>query len=115
MYPIEKYKYFTTKTKDNREKVIAISTYAGRTVRGSAICDADDTYSLEKGKELAAARCAEKIAEKRVARAHTKLAEAAHMVAQADNHFIRMDEYVEDAENELIMAQAHLQNLLDTF
>ena len=114
MYPIEKYKFFTTKTKDGKEKVIAISTYAGRTVRGVAYCAHDDTYSLEKGKELAAARCAEKIAEKRVIRAHNKLAEAAHMVAQADNHFIRMDEYVEDAENELIMAQSHLAEVLNS-
>lgn len=114
MYPIEKYKYFTTKTKDGRDKVIAISTYAGRTVRGSAICDTNDTFSMENGKELAAARCAEKIAQKRVNRARAKLAEAAKMVAQADDFFIRMDNYLEDAENELIMAQSHLGKVMES-
>lgn len=114
MYPIEKYKFYTTTTKDGKEKVIAISTYAGRTVRGVAYCAHDDTFSLEKGKELAAARCAEKIAEKRMNRAVGKLKKAAHLVTQANTHFENMDEYVLDAENELIMARAHLEQLLET-
>lgn len=114
MYPIEKYKFFTTKTKDGKEKVIAISTYAGRTVRGVAYCAHDDTYSLEKGKELAAARCAVKIAEKRVDRANMKVDEAAAMVASANHHYNRMSEYLEDAENELIMAQSHLTEVLNS-
>ena len=53
MYPIEKYRYFT-----NGSKVVAVSTYAGKTVRGVANCDPNDEFSLEKGKELAAARSA---------------------------------------------------------
>ena len=57
MYPIEKYKFYT-----NGSRVIAVSTYAGKTVRGVAVCHAGDTFSLEKGKKLAALRCAEKIA-----------------------------------------------------
>ena len=70
MYPIEKYKFYT-----NGSRVIAVSTYAGKTVRGVAVCHAGDTFSLEKGKKLAALRCAEKIAKKRVARANQKVDE----------------------------------------
>ena len=75
-YPIEKYKFYTTKTKDGRMKTIATSTYAGKTVRGVAICDHEDTYNEEVGKKIAAARCAVKVAEKRYFRAASK-AEAA--------------------------------------
>lgn len=48
MYPIEKYKFYT-----NGSRVIAVSTYAGKTVRGVAVCHAGDAFSLEKGKKLA--------------------------------------------------------------
>ena len=34
MYPTEKYRYYT-----NGRRVIAVSTYAGKTVRGVATCD----------------------------------------------------------------------------
>ena len=44
MYPIEKYKFYT-----NGSRVIAVSTYAGKTVRGVAVCHAGDAFSLEKG------------------------------------------------------------------
>ena len=41
MYPIEKYKFYT-----NGSRVIAVSSYAGKTVRGVAVCHAGDTFSL---------------------------------------------------------------------
>lgn len=43
MYPIEKYRYYT-----NGQRVIAVSTYAGKTVRGVAACDPNDTFSMGK-------------------------------------------------------------------
>ena len=55
-YPIEKYRYYFTKTKAGNPKIIATSTYAGRTVRGVAICGDGDSYDEETGKKLAAAR-----------------------------------------------------------
>lgn len=57
-------------------KIIALSTYAGKTVRGVAICSEHDKFNIEKGKALAAARCNEKVAAKRYARANQKLIEA---------------------------------------
>ena len=56
----EKYKVITLPT-----SVIAISTYAGKTVKGIAKVDPRDTFDPEVGKQLATARCAEKIAIKR--------------------------------------------------
>lgn len=47
MYPIEKYRYYT-----NGRRVIAVSTYAGKTVRGVATCDPGDEFSMERVRHL---------------------------------------------------------------
>lgn len=46
------------------KKVIAISRYKGKTVRGIAKCCDTDTFKVESGKALAVERCMQKIAEK---------------------------------------------------
>lgn len=61
MYPLDKYHFHTTP--DNR--VIAVSSFAGKAVKGVAKCDSRGTFSLKTGKELAAARCAAKVAKRR--------------------------------------------------
>ena len=76
MYPIEKYKFYQTKTADGFQKIIAVATYAGKTVRGVAICDPKDTFDPDFGKKLAAARCEAKVALKRLNRATVKYNEA---------------------------------------
>lgn len=91
-YPLEKYRFYT-----NGRKVIAVSTYAGKTVRGVAVCHADDNFDLETGKRLAAARCNEKIAEKRMERAANKMFIAGLDVAKAQEHLKEMQEYYNDA------------------
>ena len=70
-YPIEKYQFYTTKN-----KVVAVSTYAGKTVRGIAKADPRDNFDLEAGKKLAAARCAARIAMKRKSRAQKEFDKA---------------------------------------
>lgn len=107
MYPIEKYRYYNA-----GNKIIAVSTYAGKTVRGVAICDPEDTFSLEKGKELAAARCAMKIATKRFGRATKKLSEAEEKVYQAQDFADKMLDYYDDAWAEVCEVQDHLNEVL---
>lgn len=51
--------------KDNAGSIIAVSTYAGHTVRGKAKCHPADSYDEELGKQIAANRCNVKIANKR--------------------------------------------------
>lgn len=97
MFPVEKYKYFVNEKKHD---VIAVSTYAGKTVKGVAKCDPRDEFDIQKGKDLAAARCAEKIANKRVARATKKVAEAEAQLIAAQKHFKRMNEYLSDSKEE---------------
>lgn len=108
MYPIEKYKFYT-----NGSRVIAVSTYAGKTVRGVAVCHAGDAFSLEKGKKLAALRCAEKIAKKRVARAKRKFREAEAAVDAAEAYAEKMEVYVDDAYDELAEIEDTIEELLE--
>ena len=109
MYPIEKYKFYS-----NGSKVIAVSSYAGRTVRGVANCYDSDEFSLEKGKKLAALRCAEKIATKRLARASRKVSEAYNTYIEAENYLDKMADYRDDAIYELAEVKTAKENLLSS-
>ena len=114
-YDVNKYKYFVAKKQDGTPyQVIAVSTYAGRTVRGVAKCDPRDNFSLENGKKLAAARCNLKVAEKRKARAIRKYNEAAHSVMEQQRFLDRMDKYAQDANMEVCNAQAELAALIQS-
>lgn len=108
MYPIEKYKFYT-----NGSRVIAVSTYAGKTVRGVAVCHAGDKFSLETGKKLAALRCAEKIARKRVARAYKKVDESYWAAVDARDYFDKMVKYKDEAFDELAEVVIAKNNMLD--
>ena len=86
------YKYIVTKN-----MVIAISTYAGRTVRGVAKCHPNDTFDVEFGKKLATARCNAKIAAKRFMRAGRKLRESAMELDNAERRYGQMLTYRDDS------------------
>ena len=91
-YPLEKYKFYI-----HGNRVIAVSTYGGRTVRGVAVCAEGDNFDVEKGKKLAAARCNMRIAEKRAVRARKKWNEAALACGAAEAHYEKMNVYYDDA------------------
>ena len=110
MFPLEKYRFYT-----NGNKVVAVSTYAGKTVRGVAKCAPEDTFDLEKGKEIAAARCAVRIAQKRYARAESKANAAFIAREQAKALSEDMDEYLMSAGNELMDTQDHLASILANY
>ena len=108
-YSLDKYKFVNH---SNRE-VIAISTYAGKTVRGVAKLTPGDTFDETTGKELAAARCNEKIARKRLARAAKKIKEAERAYQKEIAWYNRMVDYyndsaqaVKDAQNEVARLEA---------
>lgn len=91
-YPIDKYRFY-----DAGNKIIAVSTYAGRQVRGVAICHPDDEFDIETGKKIAAARCNYRIANKRYERAQAKYAEAQKQLICAQQHLDKMKEYMTDS------------------
>ena len=112
MYPLEKYQYVTYTRKDGIKEVVALSTYAGKTVRGVAKCDPNDEYNMGKGMELAAARCNAKIAKKRLAAANKACDEALWDVEIARNRLRDMEKYFIDAKSKESEANDYLNSLL---
>ena len=110
-YSLDKYKFYQFKNDKGGLTVSAVSSYAGRTVKGYAKCDPRDDFDVEQGKELAAARCNVKIANKRVARASRKYLEAAQAVTEATAYFEKMKQYYMDAVDQADEAGAELQNI----
>lgn len=108
-YPISKYKFVCT----DSGKIIALTTFAGQTVRGVAICAPNDTYDEEFGKRLAAARANLRVARKRQQRAEAKHAEAVEQLCKAHKHKIKMIRYLEDARESVLDAEDELLALTD--
>ena len=114
-YPIEKYNivihqhpnYHTT-------EIIAMSTYAGKVVKGKAICHINDNYDESKGIKLAVARCAEKIARKRQARSAKLLKKAHDQLKLAQKYVADMTKYNADACAEVLETQAELDTILES-
>ena len=104
---MDKYRFYTSKN-----KVVAVSTYAGRPVRGVAKCDPLDVFSLEDGKKLAVARCNEKVAHKRLNRAKNKMAEAEKDLLAAKAHYEKMQKYFTDSQESCSKAQNYTMTTL---
>ena len=111
-YPLTKYKFYQYKNNKGGITVVAVSTYAGRTVKGYAKCDPADEFDLEKGKQLAAARCNLKIAQKRQMRAAEKYMEASFAVDAAIDKFDSMKQYYMDSVDQVDEAAEELRNLI---
>ena len=79
-------------------RIVAVSSFAGRPVKGYADLHPLDEFDLNYGKELAAARCAEKIAAKRCKRAYSKVDEARAQALAALDYLEKMMKYEADAE-----------------
>ena len=99
--------------KESVKKVIAISTFAGKAVRGIAKCDPRDEYSFEFGRSLAIARCDAKISEKRVRAAKAKMEAAAKALEEAQKKLEKMTRYYEDSVQKHNEADETVYNLLN--
>ena len=94
-------------------KVVCISKYAGKPVRGIAKCDPEyDEFDVETGKELAQSRCDVKVANKRVANLQRKLYGALNTLEQAKRNVEQLESALHLAVNESVEAQDKL-NLLE--
>jgi hypothetical protein len=110
-FPLEKYKFFIHTRKDGVKEVVAMSTYAGRYVRGIAKCSPEDPFDEEFGKKLAAARCNLKVAQKRQMAATKAMSEASIMLDNAKNRYLEMMTFVKDANKELDDAFTEINKL----
>lgn len=109
-FPIEKYKFYEF-VRNGQKYVAAVSTYAGRFVRATAICSEDDTYDIEKGKKLAAARCDFKVRQKRVKRAFAKRHEASMKLEEARKEFEKQDKYYSDSLEDALISGDKLREI----
>jgi len=91
-FPIDKYKFYFA-----GNKIIAVSSYAKQPCRGVAVCHSEDNFDVETGKKIAAAKCNEKVAMKRVARANMKVKQAQADFERAQKHLEEMKQYLNDA------------------
>ena len=91
-------------------KVIALSTYAGKNVRGIAKCSPNDEFDLDVGCTLAQLRCDEKIASKRVDRAKMKVAQARAEYEKASKFLSEMEAYYCRSLDEYNTAVDNLHN-----
>ena len=93
---------------ETNNKVICISTYAKKVVRGVAKFSPNDNFDIEIGKRLAQLRCDEKIADKRANRALDKYLEAEDILAEAKAYYDDMRRYYLDSEHKHDKAFADL-------
>ena len=109
-FPAEKYNYIIARREDNHKpfKVIALSTYCGKAVRGIAKCDPRDEFDEHTGMRLAAARCNMKVAEKRYKRAHAQYLEAREAANNAITLLEDKGDYLKHAGDEYRAAQSEL-------
>lgn len=108
MFPIERYKYFT----NNKNKVIAEQTFAGKKYRGVAILNNADKFDYETGKTIAAAKCDEKICRARYLYAKKKLDAIEHWLAIADEEYKKVKSYYEDSAAEMFASSVRLNEVL---
>ena len=106
------YKY---KIDEEKRTIVAMSTFAGKTVVGVARCAEEDEFNIETGKKIAAARCSVKIAEKRMKRAKECNKWANECVAFWTTEAEKMKHYEEDSVAAFEAAYDALTNIEENF
>ena len=89
-----KYKYVID---EEKRTIVALSSFAGRPVRGVARCAPNDIWDVEAGKKLAEARCSAKIAHKRLQRAEECVKFAKDGLDFYTNEYAKYSKYEQDA------------------
>ena len=103
----------TPKSNDVRE-IIALGSYLGSTVKGSAKCDPRDSFDANTGEMLAALRCNEKIAERRMRNAISKVDEALTVLEKAQAEYDKSSKYLAHAQLEYAEASKMLVDFVET-
>ena len=72
---------------DTPNKVVCVSTFAKRKVRGVAKCSPEDKFDFKIGHKLAQLRCDKKVAEKRWKKAKERLEASMNKLANAQKEY----------------------------
>lgn len=115
MYPIEKYKFVVYDKKNDDDTiskvVVAMSTYGGKTVKGTALCAATDEFDLEIGKKLAAARCDLKVCRRRARQAAKRQADVLRHFEAVQKNRDKMFNYYMNSLEEMLESAIRLREL----
>lgn len=106
---------YNYKIDEEHKTIVAMSSFAGRTVAGVAHCAPKDTFDIEAGKKLAAARCNLKIAEKRMKNAEKRLAIATEYTNLWAKEKAKMEAYDADSVEAYKQALVNLTEVENTF
>lgn len=106
------YKY---RIDEKHRTVVALSSFAGKVVVGVARCAPEDVFDIEFGKKLATARCALKLAEKRMKYAEECLSTAIAAVDYWTAYKARMESYDTDSVAAYQSALVELTEIEKTF
>lgn len=112
----KRYKFYTHENSDGSKEVIAVSSYAEKTVKGVAICAPSDTFDVEKGKLLAKLRCDVKVDKKRLKKAEKEYKFLVKYQKQIEEvlriNFDKNQKYMVDSAVKLRLDEEKLNNLL---
>ena len=87
---------YTFNVADN--KIVCVSHFAGKAVRGIAKCDPNcDEFNEETGKKLSQKRCDVKVSQKRLKRVNERLNEAINQLTEAKAIVDKLTCYRHDA------------------
>lgn len=78
---------------DTPNKVVCVSTFAKRKVRGVAKCSPEDKFDFKIGHKLAQLRCDKKVAEKRWKKAKDRYEASMDKFANAQKEYVEAIEY----------------------
>ena len=109
----DNYRYVEHTLKSGVKEIIALGSYRGSIVKGFAKCDPRDEFDAETGKMLAALRCNEKIADKRVSNALDKVNEALIALDKAKAEYDKALKYLSHANSEYAEAGKMLIDFAD--
>jgi hypothetical protein len=106
-----RYKYVID---EEHRTVVCLSSFAGQTVRGVARCSPNDVWDVDIGKMWAEARCAAKIAHKRLRRAEDMVKGTTEGLRYFTEQVAKYKQYETDALDAVKMSTARLAELEKT-
>lgn len=99
---------------DGKGKIIAVSYFNKKAVKGIAKCCENDKFDEDVGRELAAERCTVKVLKKKTKKAAEKYLNSLFMADRAERKAKKTFKYYCKVAKELSEAESHLLKFEDT-